>query len=227
MINIKKKTNITLFLWIIALIILFVVYCQNSYTVTFVISNNLSVYEFWAILFTLLGFFFWVYRYFDLEEVRKEKEEHFKYLRTLQERLSPDKLKVKLYDDIEYAKSLYEKEWELYKAPLGYKLTLDSENLYDFHYEILHNINPELDIEIDIDNFEEIYKWDNVKKSLAETRYEEYSQIDIEPIDVEWFWKNKSNNVLKKEDTVKILNNLLEQKEVYIIDKWIYYFITD
>jgi hypothetical protein len=64
-------------------------------------------------------------------------------------------------------------------------LSLDSDNLYDFQNEILDNINPELDIEINIDNFEEIYKSDNVKKSLAETRYEEYSQIDIEPIDVE------------------------------------------
>ena len=175
----------------------------------------------------IFSFFFWVYRYFDLEEVRKEKEEHFKYLRTLQERLSPDKLKVKIFDDIDYAKKLYDKEWELYKAPLGYKLTMESENIYDFQSEILNNIDSEFNVSRDVDDFDEVFNLKNVNQNISLTRYDDYEQIDIEPIDIEWFGNNKSNFIFKKEDTIGILNNLLEQKEVYIIDKWIYYFITD
>ena len=227
MMNLIKKTNLTIILWIISILILVFVYGKDNYQITFILSNNLSIYEFWGILFMIFSFFFWVYRYFDLEEVRKEKEEHFKYLRTLQERLSPDKLKVKIFDDIDYAKKLYDKEWELYKAPLGYKLTMESENIYDFQSEILNNIDSEFNVSRDVDDFDEVFNLKNVNQNISLTRYDDYEQIDIEPIDIEWFGNNKSNFIFKKEDTIGILNNLLEQKEVYIIDKWIYYFITD
>ena len=180
----KKWTNLTIIFWVISILSLFIIYFQNI-ILWFAISGNLSVKDFFTILAWLLGFFFWVYRYFDLLEIKKEKEDHFKYLRTLKETLSPDKLKVRFFDDINIAKELYDKEWDLRKAPLWFMLKIN--DLYEFKLEILSKLSED----------------DEFRKSIPVLKEETHSNDSIE---------DNSEEEISVDDLVKDFDKIIKNE---------------
>lgn len=242
MINLRKKFVITFILGMPLISYLFISYFEKSYKFTFVLSQNISLYNLFAILISLLVFLFWVYKYFDSEE----KESHRRYLVYLFWKLKLNKFPLEVVEDFISAKILYKNESKLKKAPIWYILEINDE--YYFKRELLEKLSDDNDIEkilrqlnIKYDDNNEVSMYfddminnyfntiiQNIKviEFISLLRYSDFDQINITSIDIETFSKSKYKPIIDKDKTYDIILEMLKWN-VYIIDKRIYYFLID
>jgi len=219
----KKWTFWAVIIWIALLIIITYVYWNGYSTGNIIIKIPiiLTDKEYISLLFWLLGFSFWMYKFFYVLELKDKYKKHLNYISNI---LQQNNIAIEwgIFNSFEEAEEKYKKYKEWYIFPYGYKYSILDWNINDYSFDSISNIDEFDDFVLQNDNkiYREFVDLYDFKKNIL---LEENNNKKIK-ISHNWYHKILKEYFVLEDSGIYDIKKWLKENGSIVIVKW-YLFI--
>lgn len=207
----KKWTVWSVIIWLILIIILTILYWKWNINLPIILTSK----EYISLLFWILGFSLWMYKFFYVIELKNIHKNHFDYISHIIEQNNIS-INRTIFTSFEEAKEEYEKYKKWYILPYWYKYSIlnwsiddynfsDIFNIDEFENFVIYNDNKIYREFVDLEDFKKNILWEEKDKRIEITTnwynqtLKEYFILDSSTIfDIKKWLKENSNIVILK-----------------------------